>query len=83
VVTDLVGVYSVPDERIVTYLDNGDVRHLVDVVLRATITGGQLAMSSESEELQFFDLTALPVEIAPPARIPLEDILTNRTGMLR
>ena len=83
VIADLVGIYSDPDERIVTYLDNGDVRHLIDVVLRATITGGKLAISAESQALQFFEIGNLPSNIVPPARIPLEDIIRGISGVLR
>jgi|WetSurMetagenome_2_1015567.scaffolds.fasta_scaffold14342_4 glycerol-1-phosphatase len=82
-VTDLVGVYSEPFERIVTYRDNGDVRHLVDVVVRGVIRTGTLARSAESEALAFFSPMDLPGEVTPPARQPLEDFIAHRMGVLR
>ena len=82
-VTRLVGVYSEPADRIVTYLDNGDVRHLVDVMVEATILAGTLTCSHESEDLAFYAPEALPSDLVPPARRPLEDYLDNRLGILR
>lgn len=45
--TELQGVYSRPEERIVTYPDNGDVRHLVDIAIKARVESGRLALSGE------------------------------------
>jgi 8-oxo-dGTP pyrophosphatase MutT (NUDIX family) len=48
-ITGLVGVYSEPcTGRIVTYPDNGDVRHLVDIVLMAKMITSEMTISSES-----------------------------------
>ena len=66
-ITRLLGVYSEPEGRIVTYLDNGDVVHLVDIILEAKIISGELSCSVESEELRFFNPNALPSDIVPPA----------------
>jgi 8-oxo-dGTP pyrophosphatase MutT (NUDIX family) len=82
-VTRLVGVYSVPTDRIVTYPDNGDVRHLIDVVVEGVIRSGNLTCSPESEALAFFPPTGLPADLVPPARLPLEDFLSHQTGVLR
>ncbi len=81
-VTGLIGVYSDPHERIVTYPDNGDVVHLVDIVLDARIVSGTLTCSEESEELRFFDPAALPSEVVPPARRPLSDAITGLVGII-
>lgn len=84
VVEELVGIYSGPEERIVTYLDNGDVRHLVDIVLTARIVGStELKLSSESVELRFFSLGELKVldNIIPPARIPIVHYLEGKRGV--
>ena len=75
------GVYSEPSERIVTFPDN--VVQLVDVVLEARIISGKLSCSSESEKLQFFDPAALPVDLAPPARGPLQDLANGVSGVIR
>jgi ADP-ribose pyrophosphatase YjhB (NUDIX family) len=83
-ITQLLGVYSEPDEfRIVTFLDNGDVVQLVDIILEAKIISGELEPSSESEALQFFNPDALLPDIVPPARTPLHDFLQGLTGMIR
>ncbi len=79
-ITGLVGVYSEPAERIVTYPDNGDVAHLVDVALAAEVVSGKLTLSAESLELRFFHPDSLPWEIVPPARQPLQDFIDGRTG---
>jgi len=82
-VTRLLGVYSEPSERIVTYPDNGDVVQVVDIMLEATIVSGTLTCSSESLDLQFFEPGCLPLEIIPPARVPLEDVAAGRVSVVR
>ena len=77
----LLGVYSGPHDRIVTYPDN--VVQLVDVILLATAISGVLTCSSESEALEFFRLGALPQEIVPPAREPIADLVSGLTGVIR
>ena len=80
----LVGVYSDPEDRIVVYPDNGDERHLIDIVLEAEITGGKLRISQESLELHFFSLKNLPPPemFAPPARKPVADYLQGYRGVI-
>ena len=82
-ITRLLGVYSEPTDRIVTFPDN--VVHLVDIVLEATVVSGELSCSSESETLQFFNPSALPAEsyIVPPARLPLRNVIGKLTGVIR
>jgi 8-oxo-dGTP pyrophosphatase MutT (NUDIX family) len=82
-ITRLIGVYSEPAERIVTYPDNGDVVQLVDVILEARIVDGHMVCSSESEEVRFFEPEALPTEVVPPAIPPIRDYLQGLTGVLR
>ena len=82
-IIDLLGVYSEPSRRIVTYPDNGDVAHLVDIGLKAEIVSGELRLSPESLELKFFPLDMLPEEIAPPAFQLLEDFRDGRSGNIR
>jgi len=79
-VARLIGVYSEPLGRIVTFPDNGDVVHLVDVVLEATSVSGTPLCSDESEDVQFFDPSALPEKIVPPARMPLADFIRDAAG---
>jgi len=82
-ITRLLGVYSGPADRIVTYPDDGGVVQLVDILLEATMVSGKLSCSSESEDLQFFEPAALPNDLVPPAKAPLEDVLKGRSGIIR
>lgn len=82
-VTHLIGVYSDPRGRIVTYPDNGDVVQLVDVVVGARVLTGSLMCSQESEEVKFFSPSQLPEEIVPPARQPITDAFKDQCGVLR
>ena len=83
--TGLQGVYSEPAGRIVTYDDNGDVRHLVDVVFTARIVRGRLACSSESLRLEFFPKNRLPPTetISLPTLPILHDYLEGIKGAVR
>jgi ADP-ribose pyrophosphatase YjhB (NUDIX family) len=80
-ITGLVGLYSEPAGRIVTFPDN--VVHLVDAAVTAEIVSGQLTISPESEELSFFMPQELPAEIVPPARRLLQDAIEGLSGVLR
>jgi 8-oxo-dGTP pyrophosphatase MutT (NUDIX family) len=82
-ITRLLGAYSEPSERIVTFLDNGEVVQLVDLMVEATILSGELTCSSESLELRFFDPAHLPPDMVPPALSPLNDYLAGFIGVLR
>ena len=82
-VTHLIGVYSDPSGRIVTYPDNGDVVQLIDVVVGARVLSGSLMCSQESEEVRFFPPSQLPEEIVPPARQPIADAFEGQCGVLR
>ncbi len=78
-ITGLVGVYSEPwAGRIVTYPDNGDVRHLIDIVLIAEIISGEMIISSESLDLRFFNSDSFPTELVPPAKKPLRDFVAEK-----
>jgi len=79
-ITKLQGVYSGPQDRIVTYPDN--VVQLVDIILLGKVLSGVLTCSPESEELGFFHLNALPSEIVPPAKQPLQDFIEGLTGVI-
>jgi 8-oxo-dGTP pyrophosphatase MutT (NUDIX family) len=82
-VTNLIGVYSDTDGRIVTYPDNGDVVQLIDAVVGARVLSGSIRCSEESEEVRFFSASQLPKEIVPPARQPIADAFQGRCGVLR
>jgi ADP-ribose pyrophosphatase YjhB (NUDIX family) len=83
--TGLHGIYSQPKNRIVTYDDNGDVRHLVDIVFTGRIVGGRLACSPESLRLQFFPKDRLPPfeSMTPPSLVIIDDYLKGIKGAVR
>ena len=83
VIERMLGVYSEPESRMVTFLDNGDVVQLVDIIVEGKIIAGQLSCSIESEELRFFNPKSLPTDIVPPAKAPLEDYIQGIVGILR
>lgn len=78
----LIGVYSEPTDRIVTYPDNGDVVHKIDVIVEAKAASGEICLSRESEDLHFFDVGNLPTGICPPARKPIRDYLAGIDGII-
>lgn len=82
-VQELLGVYSEPVGRIVTFPDNGDMVHLVDIIVQAHINSGGLRPSEESEDVRFFGIDELPSEIVPPARQPLMDAIARERCVVR
>ncbi|MBI3865298.1 MAG: NUDIX domain-containing protein [Planctomycetia bacterium] len=80
-ITRLIGLYSEPEGRIVTYPDN--VVQLVDVAIAAEIVSGRLTISPESLDLQYFEPAKLPDELVPPARRLLDDYAQGLFGVLR
>lgn len=81
-VTRLVGVYSGPEDHIVTFPDA--VVQTVDVMLAGDIAAGELLVSDESEELRFFDEGSLPPddEMVPAARRVLDDYFRGLSGVV-
>lgn len=82
-ITHLIGVYSNPRGRTVTYPDNGDVVQLIDVIVGARVLSGRLTCSNESEEIRYFQTSELPAQLVPPAREPIQDAIEGRRGVLR
>lgn len=82
-VTRLLGVYSDPQDRILSYPDN--TVQVVDVLLEVEILEGVLTISSESEEMRFFDPAHFPSDedIIPPGRVVLKDIINQQVGVVR
>ena len=78
----LVGVYSNPEERIVTYPDQSDGLHIIDVVVEGTVRGGTLTCSEESIELGYFDAQHLPRELVPPSQQPIKDVFQGVIGKI-
>lgn len=82
-ITRLLGVYSGPEDRIVTFSDN--VVQVVDILLEAEIISGILSRSFESLELEFFSPDKMPpkVDVIPVARVIFEDIVMGNVGVVR
>ena len=78
----LIGIYSDPHERIVTYSDTQHGVQLIDIVVEGKILSGQLTCSDESVELRFFPPNQLPVELIPPCRQPVRDALQGVRGKI-
>jgi D-sedoheptulose 7-phosphate isomerase len=81
-VTSLRGVYSGPEDRIISFPDA--VVQVIDVVVEGEVVSGDVSLSAESEAMEFFPLSALPPAsaIIPPARRLLEDLVNGATGVL-
>lgn len=81
-VLGLLGVYSEPAERIISFPDN--VVQSVDVLVEAEIVSGTLTLSDESEAMVFFRPSTLPAEseIIPPARRIVRDVFAGARGVL-
>jgi phosphoheptose isomerase len=81
-VTRLLGVYSGPEDRIVSFPDN--VVQVIDVLVEGEVVSGELVLSAESEAMEFFAPSALPPAsaIIPPARRLLEDVVSGATGVV-
>ena len=77
------GVYSGPEDRIVTYLDNGDVAQLLDLMFVVKAKSEELKISKESLELRFFNSKEIPQDIVPPAKKPLEDFLSGLKNVIK
>jgi len=82
-VRKLLGVYSEPNDRIVSFPDR--TVQIIDILLEAEIVSGEFRISAESEEMRFFATTEFPPEAAtiPPARKILRDIATGQVGVIR
>jgi ADP-ribose pyrophosphatase YjhB (NUDIX family) len=78
----VVGVYS--DPLHVFAYDNGEVRQEYSVCIAGKITSGELAVSSESTEVAFFEPSAIPdLEMHPRIRARITDYLNGERGAVR
>lgn len=78
-VEKLIGVYSDPAHHVIARYPNGDLVHYVNLCFCCTVQGGSLQTSSESFEVRFFALDALPEKLLPAHRIRIQDALANRS----
>ena len=81
-VLHLLGIYSGAD-RVVTYLDNGDVAQLLDMIFVVQPMSKELSISEESLELKYFSPDQLPFEqLTPFSFDPLQDFIKNRSFVI-
>ena len=57
--------------------------HVVGIVIAAEIVWGKMSMSSESLELKFFASDSFPLDIVPPAVLPLKDYVDGKNCRIR
>lgn len=78
----IIGIYSDPGH--VFAYDDGEVRQEFNICLAATIAGGELAISSESTDVQFFALDELPgLTMHESIRKRIDDYVHDGTPVLR
>ena len=78
----IVGIYSDPGH--VFAYDDGEVRQEFSICLACTIVGGELAVSSESTDVQFFRFDEVEgLTMHQSIRKRIEDYLSGRTPTLR
>lgn len=76
----LIGVYSDPDSQIFHY-PNGKIVHFITTCFQARIVDGALSShSSESLDVQFFPIDALPDNLLTMHPKWLEDALQNQAA---
>ena len=78
---ELIGVYSIPENTTVQYPERYVQK--IDVFMKGNIIGGQLKLSKESLDLQYFDLDNLPVNLTIGCKIPIQDLQNNNKNVLR
>jgi ADP-ribose pyrophosphatase YjhB (NUDIX family) len=74
----LVGVYSDPKDYAILRYPDGYTVHYIVTLFEVERVGGELQISDESTDLRFFDVDKLPEDIAPSARIRINDTLQGR-----
>ena len=78
----IIGIYSDPGH--VFAYDDGEVRQEFSICLACTITGGALAVSSESTGVRFAAVGDLPaLQIHPSIRTRIQDYLSGQAPVLR
>jgi 8-oxo-dGTP pyrophosphatase MutT (NUDIX family) len=78
---ELIGVYSIPENTTVQYPE----RHVqkIDIFMKGNIIGGQLKLSKESLDLQYFDLFNLPKNLNNNCKMPLFDLQNKNKCVIR
>jgi ADP-ribose pyrophosphatase YjhB (NUDIX family) len=78
----IVGIYSDPGH--VFAYENGEVRQEFNICLACSITGGELAVSSESTDVRFFAFDDVPgLTMHESIRKRIDDYLRNEPPVFR
>ncbi|NQW18331.1 MAG: NUDIX domain-containing protein [Chloroflexi bacterium] len=76
----LVGIYSDPGGHNILRYPNGYTVHYVVAVFEVEYVSGEIAVSSESTEVRYWPVSALPDEIAPAARLRVNDTVAGQVA---
>lgn len=76
-VTRLVGIYSHPDNFCFVQYQDGNSAHMLSAVFECTPTGGQLQISEESTDIQYYPVDSLPEQMVLSHKIRIEDAVTR------
>jgi ADP-ribose pyrophosphatase YjhB (NUDIX family) len=81
-VTGIVGTYS--DPKHVFAYDDGEVRQEFSICFVAHVTGGQIASSDESHEVEWFEPSQVDeLDMVDSIRLRLRDYLSGRAPAIR
>ena len=78
---ELIGVYSKPENTTVEYPERKVQK--IDIFIKGKIIGGEMKLSKESLDLQYFDLSNLPTNLTNGCKMPLYDLQNNNKNVLR
>lgn len=85
VIDHLLGVYSIPEGRLLRFEPSGDERHIVDIVMVGEVSGARVeTLSAESLELRWFGPGTCPPreEFLLAAWQPVQDFINGRRSIL-
>lgn len=77
--TKFLGLFSDPRRRTVRYLDNGDIRQLIDAAIVSRPLDGRLKKSPESLDVRWFTPSEIPLNTCPAVVEILRAAYTNQS----
>ena len=76
----LVGIYSDPALQVITEYPDGNVVQWVTMAFECERSHGELRLSDESTDMNYFAADDLPPKTLPPHRTMVDDALANSDG---
>ncbi len=76
----LVGIYSDPGGYNIFHYPNGQIVHYIMVVYEVEYVSGEITVSSESTEVRYWPLSALPDGISNASRQRILDTVANQVA---